>query len=484
VGKKLCLSFSKSRLDENIAKLRSDNDDLRNLSLQTRRPFPVAKRMGSKLSQTARYDIRKYQTIRKASCQVYEALRKACTKHTDHMAHFRMEAEHVVPVEESPPQVKFNMAFTHRLLTGNLGPGDPGPGDPVWFLVDSIINEHVGSCSSDQMTCRNELEISLKRQLEPCLTPVVKKVKKSVRFAASMSSSMPTTSLSMPTTSLSMPTTSLSMPSTSLSMPTTSLSMPAPTRALETCGRKDFCDYIRRYFCPPLQANACILLENTAECKQMVYPSPLTISSESRKATSLAQLITTTGVEGILIHERIGLAKSLAIAVLQYHATPWLQISWRSEDILFYGIEGDMQMQKRPNLSAPYINANIQGQFTQAVAQRQSAMARNPILFSLGTALIEIAHSASLESLKLPCDADNGELHCEFFAARRLAKSKRTIMGLRYDNIVEQLVECDFSYGDDLNKPELQASFYEDVICELDELEQGFRKFCIGEPDS
>lgn len=368
------------------------------------------------------------------------------------MAHFRMEAEHVILDEESSPQVKFNMAFTHRLLSGN-----PGPGDPIWFLVDSIINEHTGTCSGDQMTSLNELEVSLKRQLEPCLSPVVKKVKKSVKFASSISAPMPT--------------------------PVLPLS--ASIRILESCVRKDFCDHLRRHFGQPLQANACLVLEDTAACKHLVYPSPFTASSESWKATSLAQLITSTsGVGGILLHERVSLAKTLAIAVLQYYATPWLQISWRSQDILFYGIEGDMQMQKRPNVSAPYINANIQGQFTQIVVQHQSAMARNPILFSLGIALLEIAHSANLESLKLPCDSDNGELHCEFFAARRLAKSKRTNMGPRYDNIVEQLVECVFPCGDDLNKPELQASFYEDVICPLDELEQGFRKLCIGEHDS
>lgn len=363
-----------------------------------------------------------------------------------------MEVEHIVLDSESLPQVKFDMAFTHRILTGKTHSEDP-----IWFLVDSIINEHMDTCSSNQTACMDELEGSLKRQLEPTVAPAAKKIKKTVRFAQA-------------------------------SMPNPCLPLLATTRALEDCVGKDFCDDLRRHFRQPLQANACVVLENTAQCKQLVYLSHFTASSELRKATSLGQLIkstTTPGpVEGILLHERIALAKMLSIAVLQYHATPWLQLSWRSEDILFFGIEGDMHKQKRPNISAPYINTKIQGQITQASSKHQSAMARNPVLFGLGVVLLEIAHAASLESLKLPCDADNGQLHSEFFTARRLAKSKRTVMGATYNDIVEQLVECVFPCGGDLNDPELQAAFYEDVICPLDELEQGFRKLCLDRRSS
>ena len=96
---------------------------------------------------------------------------------------------------------------------------------------------------------------------------------------------------------------------------------------------------------------------------------------------------------------------------------------------------------------------------------------------------LELAYLARLESLKLPCDAENGELFSEFFTARRLAKSKHTLMGPVYNNIAEQLVEGAFPGGDDLSNPELQVTFYEDVICPLEELEQGLSKLYIGGPD-
>lgn len=341
------------------------------------------------------------------------------------------------------------MAFTHRVLS------DTSSGDPIWFLVDSIINEHMDACTSTQTTCINELKQTLKRQLNPTLTQAAKKVKKSVSFASAVAASLPT------------------------------LNLPPPLTSALACVGTDFCDYIRRHFRQPLLSDACLVLENTAQCKQLVYPSNFTACSEPRKGTSLGQLITSTNqpgsVDEILLHERVALAKMLAIAVLQYHATPWLRLSWRSDDIFFFGFEADTQLKKRPSISAPYINAKIKENSAQVLDQKPT-IARNPILFSLGVVFLELAHSARLESLKLPCDAENGQIFSEFFAARRLAKCKRSVMGAVYNNIAEQLVEGAFPGGDDLNNPELQVSFYEDVICPLDELEQALSKLYIGGP--
>ena len=53
-------------------------------------------------------------------------------------------------------------------------------------------------------------------------------------------------------------------------------------------------------------------------------------------------------------------------------------------------------------------------------------------------------------------------------------------MGSSYSKIVKKLLQCDFGCGDDLNEPELQASYYKEVVCELDRLEQGFRELQLG----
>lgn len=109
-------------------------------------------------------------------------------------------------------------------------------------------------------------------------------------------------------------------------------------------------------------------------------------------------------------------------------------------------------------------------------------MARNPILFSLGVVLLEIAHAASLESLQQPSDLTNGreDHYTEFFTARRLAKRKQSVMGIKYHNIVEQLVECVFPC-DDLKNDQLQAAFHRDVIGPLEELEEGLRKLYFAD---
>ena len=457
VGKKLCFGFSQSRLDQNIAALRSHNDDLRTLFSQTQQLTPTSARNLSKPSRDSLEDIRKYQTIGEASRQVYEALGKACTKHTEHLAHFRVKVEQVVLNKDSASQVKFSMAFTHMTLAGATGSGEP-----IWFMVDSTINEQIVTFRGDQLSGLNELGKTLKRQFEPVVADHPKKIKKSVRFQ-----------------------TSVQVPSPGLPF-----TMASDAFSSENCMKRDFCDDLRRCFRNPRKTNDCVgVLENTDKCKHYVYPTPFTSRCQSTKAISLGRLIRsklTPGlVGGISVHERIGLAKNLAIAVLQYHATPWLQHSWRSEDILFFGIDEKPQLQDLPNLSAPHLTAKVKRPDAQiSLASTFSPhIARNPILFSLGVVLLEIAHAASLESLQQPSDLTNGheDQHTEFFTARRLAKCKHSVMGIKYHNIVEQLVECVFPCGDDLKNDHLQAAFYSDVICPLEDLEEGLRKIHLDD---
>ena len=282
--------------------------------------------------------------------------------------------------------------------------------------------------------------------------PMAKKAKKSVRFATQLPPSL---------------------------APTLPTSLPSPRLSNPRCVKKNFCDNLRQCLRQLSRASSCFVLEDTGYSKQLVYPSYCTPLNKQQKPMSLRRLIKSTltpgSDSGILLHERMALAKKFAIAVLQYHVTPWMQLAWRSDDIFFFGVKDDKQADTRPSFSAPYINAKIQQQNDHSPTKR-SGMARNPLLFSLGVLLLEIAHVKSLEDLQLDRDIENGELHKEFFTARRLAKTKRSNMGAIYDNIAEQLVECIFPCGDDLNNLDLQASFYQDVICPLDELEQDLRK--------
>ena len=450
-----CFSFSKSRLDQNISALRTHNDNLRTLSGQTRTRATPATTFQSKAFGGSRKDVQKYHTIGKASQQVYEALGKACSKHSEHMAHFRVEVEHFV-FNGSAPQVKFSMAFTQTKLAGSA----KGSGDPIWFLVDSTLTDKTATPSDERDVNLDELGNTLKRQFDADASQTPRKV---VKFQTPGSEPAPGPPLVIASDAFSS----------------------------KNCMKRNFCDDLRRCIQKPRKANVCVgILENSDKCKHYVYLSPLTLDSQPRRPISLGQLIRSASRPGLVgnipVHERLGLAKNLAVAVLQYHSTPWLRLSWRSDDILFFSAGETTQMQELPNLSAPHLSAKVMGPYGQlprASTIQVQKLARNPILFSLGVVLLEIAHAASLESLKQDSDLTSGQedRYTEFFTARRLAKSKGSVMGITYHNIVEQLVECVFPCRDDLNNDQLQEAFHSSIICPLAELEEGFRKFHLAE---
>ena len=348
------------------------------------------------------------------------------------------------------------MAFTHLTLTGSIDQGDL-----MWFVVDSTTGDTM-ALGGSAVTTKSEDQLidSLKRQIEPAPDDSRKKIKKSVRFE--LSAPVPIYSPIEPTA--------------------TKADALIPNDSM----RKDFCDLIRRRLREPLQGSECVcVLNNTDSCKHYVYPSLSKSYDHRRQAISLGHLISAREkghkIGKILLYDRLHLAKTLPIAVLQYHATPWLTMSWRSKDVYFFGNDNN-PMQELLSLASPHLNVRVKGpngQLSGASAFPTNNLVRNPLLFSLGIVLLEIAHSSTFESLQRPSDLQNGRGHqyTEFFAARRLAKLGNTDMGGRYHRIVEQLVECDFGCGADLSSAELQTAFHNDVICPLERLEQKLHDF-------
>ena len=398
----------------------------------------------------------KYKIIGQASRQVYEALGRACTKHTEHQAHFCVEVEQAKITGDHNAQIRFSMAYTHMTLAGSADQSDL-----IWFAVDSTSGDAVQLGSSDIIASHNDtLNPSVKRQMEPASGAPQKKTQKRVRFQSA----------------------SLASACTS---PTLSNAALASAFVSSDSMRKDFCDVIRRLR-EPLQASECVgVLENTDKCRSFVYPSPNKCCRQMRQAISLGQVISSVSdrqtVGGLALYDRLRLAKILATAVLQYHSTPWLRLSWRSEDVYFFSNE-IASSQDMPSITSPHLNVKVKGpcgQLSRASTFPPHNLARNPLLFSLGVVLLEIAHTSTIDNLQRPIDLDNGREngYTEFFAARRLAKSAKTDMGATYHKVVEKLVECDFGCGVDLNDPQLQAAFHHDVVCPLEKLEQKLRAF-------
>ena len=254
--------------------------------------------------------------------------------------------------------------------------------------------------------------------------------------------------------------------------------------------KRDFCDHLRRRFRPPLETDARVILEKTQECRHVVSPSAFTTCSETREAVSLNQLIRTeeasTGpmpglISIIPLHERVRLARILTVAVLQLHNTPWIGQCWSCNDILFSDAPKKYSITSLPDLSAPHFKAMISERRLQQPASTPT-IARNPLLFSLCAVLIELAFASSLEHLQQPCDLESSESHGNFFTASRLAKEMSSLMGARYNGVIEQLlVECISSNAQDLLDPRVQGKLHDDVVCPLEDLERGLRNLYIGE---
>ena len=159
--KKLKFSFSESRLNKHLAQLKSLNDDFRNLSGQITKLENYKASSAQGPSQRLHADIEKFSNIQKASKKVYEALRTACTKHNQHVAHFPVEAKYCVVDRDSSPHIHFDLAFTHHVSLS----GTACPGDPIWFAIKSTINETNSASVVNIESGLVDLTHSLKRQV-------------------------------------------------------------------------------------------------------------------------------------------------------------------------------------------------------------------------------------------------------------------------------------------------------------------------------
>ena len=436
------------------------NSDFVTLSQQMTKSSMIQRRAPTSAAQVTPMDIQRYQTIGQASCQIYEALSKACTKHTEHQALFRVEVEQELVHGIYGSLFKFDMAFTSPKSSSSAQQDDL-----LWFVINSIVGDgHTDPSVEDIVDVNKEVLVqSLQRQTEPSEVVAAKKPEKRVKFHASTPPPPPAPIQA-------------------------DIPIPSSLESFDSV-RRDLCDYLRRHIHGAVSEGVWPwVLENRGNCKNILYPSS-TSCMQLRQATSLADLISSVTEQEsngrIPLFERVRLAKILAIAVLQYHATPWLATPWRSENIYLIASGNPSSSQTIQDLSSPHLKVRIKDsneQLPGVSASSPDEVAQNALLFSLAVVLLEIAHSASLETMYRPLDHMNGAEtpYTQFRAARRLAKSHYSILGPRYHKIVERLLEYDFAYGDDLGNRELQAAIHNEVICPLEQLEQGLRQLYLG----
>nr|OQO15364.1 hypothetical protein B0A51_17733 [Rachicladosporium sp. CCFEE 5018] len=170
------------------------------------------------------------------------------------------------------------------------------------------------------------------------------------------------------------------------------------------------------------------------------------------------------------------MAHSVAKAVLHLFDTPWMADEWRLKDISMFLASGQQagdaldtmhmttHFSERHATLQPPPAMQVTGASSPSSLQSASCSDEqtlygvpNLILFSLGVALLEIAHRRPLESFTRPNDKNN------IYTARRLAQNP-SALGQRYQSIAQKCLQCDFGTGSELRGKELQGRVYGDVV--------------------
>ena len=214
----------------------------------------------------------------------------------------------------------------------------------------------------------------------------------------------------------------------------------------------------------------------------LVYRSQPTYH-EFAGATSLSRILSQKQSHQTLNSlDKWKLGGALAMAVLQYHSTPWLQETWMSNDILFFEKRrrGRMQSLESPHLQ---LLRRSKGQEPEGQATFADPFIKNPILFRLGMILLELEFEDSLEGIAETCNPNRAENQDpqESWARRLLIPKSRAgeKLGTDYGRIVRMCLDCDFGLGlldCSLDDRRLQKAFYVQIVCQFQKLLPSWEK--------
>ncbi|ETS76499.1 hypothetical protein PFICI_11886 [Pestalotiopsis fici W106-1] len=198
---------------------------------------------------------------------------------------------------------------------------------------------------------------------------------------------------------------------------------------------------------------------------------------------SLQDLFKNAPATRVTMPGQLRLAIQLVYAVLQSHSTPWLRELWTTSDLLFettgpnhQNLDLDLFLRSRllshndTDSTTTTLERRVHRDKGKSIpSDRTDGYGRdnydicNMTLFSLGIALLEIGHWAPMSQMRLNGDRD------DIATALRVAQ-ENIGLGKKYGRIVRKCMQCEFGYGHDLGKVELQSAIYSDIVCPLQEL--------------
>lgn len=482
ISKKLKFAMSDLGIQRALEDLQKLNKTFLTLSSQVVRlenkwPQSLDSREQPQQSHKTSQVLATFQMLQKASHSLYESLAQACTKHTHHFARLSLDATKLVANPSSKAQqIRFKLAYQysepskHPDQLAEASRGDFAPMHVYHATIparSNVSSEVVTAVASDNVPKPS------RDHAKNIGTDVQRKIASDMVSWFEVES---TPSDAVPIYSEEQPP-ALVLPSTSIG--TTNVSMVADS---------DFCAH-------QVEVSArgpCTCLLSQTTYKHIVHhPSPSLSAWSQQKVLSLATSITSTPSLGwrreMPQFERLNIARTLAMAVLRFYSTPWLIDSWHSDGIfLFSGSDAPGALPEK--LHSPFISVKVASVSTKgktvAADVSKISMAHvvpNLLLFRLGIIFLELAYSATFNALRTSYLFNNivlppEESAADFVRARMLADGVGTLLGIDFATIVKKCLRCDFGCGEDLTDPKLRVRLYEDVVCKLEYLEDGFRK--------
>ncbi|KAK3386496.1 hypothetical protein B0H63DRAFT_467873 [Podospora didyma] len=439
--------------------------------------------------------IGKYQQIRDASAALYNTLAHNWTcEVTSHDNHTARVCCVDVPETKVAESVKLKLALTVCEVPEDENPDDDGP---LWLEVEHCEFRNVqplpvaaALASQTSTNLPQDLIDDLTRRTEQLTTGhVAKKPTKIVRFENGNPDLQIGESSSRDKTNTTDPLT----PGTQ--------SSDADAAFVNLTLVANVCNHFRLHYtsCQPQQCLGYL----DGQYRQRFY-RPTSDQITKGRSMTLSDIISWVNDRPLLKFfphpAAFHIASSLAASVLQFHSTPWLPETWRSQDITFFSI-GELSIETDLQLSYPYFKIEFAKRrrldkgkgkahaFTshQTVPDEHDQTisgARNELLFRLGTVLMEIAFSLPWEDLrdhariefqlyKLPLgqqtDYGIAERLCQVLLPRK--------MGPEYTRIVRHCIGCDFGLRepqiDLVRSDELQSAFLLRVVDELQRMKRG-----------
>lgn len=462
---KLKFSFSEPGLRQLIKDLRILNKTFLILSNQAARldsHYDVSPQQNDRAIDiyTVNHEIENFQRIQHASQILHDALSRACNIHPEHFVQLCLFAK---CTSDGPgiSKTRFTLAFnraespSHASLASDTmrSKQSTTPCEMTWLEIESVTGNH-GKMHEDRYTQDDE---------RPPPNDISRRPKREKSVATSSAD--------------------IATSSTSLLQINTASSEPESHQSL--------CMHLSQISVGPA-GSYMYTLEHIRGCKHIVH-GPVSLNA-SRSSMSLAQLIThgpgKKSSNELPQYQRLSHAKALTLAVLQFHTTPWLSESWKSDNVFFCGpSEGGSQRPQGdavPHLTAtvaPTNNTARSRSSTTTPSTLPASVVPNLLLFDLGVMLLELAYNAPFQALRQQealLDSTNTTV-ADFTAALSLADQVGVFLGAGFAAIVKKCLRCDFGCGSSLDHPALQARLYEDVVCKLERLEEGFRKLQLDD---